>query len=172
MSDTDTDTFSVNTSTDTSDFGGQVDYFSFFERKKIILPDGVSWIEIEALNEGAKAQFQKSTSRDILMDRGGNSRVKMDQASERHQLIKTSVKDWSLRRGREAVPFTPRELDQFLAIANPKIVELIEVEIRKLNPWLMADLSVKDIDEQIEQLQDMRKIAEEREAGEAASSSR
>jgi hypothetical protein len=168
MSDTDT----IHTSSDADQFGGQEDYFTFFERRKVMMPDGISWVEIEALNEGAKSRFQKSTSRDILMDRGGNSRVKMDQASERHELIKTSVKDWSLRRGAEAVPFTPRELDQFLGTANPKIVEKIESEIRKLNPWLLAELSVKDIDEQIEQLQDLRKIAEEREAGEAVSSSK
>lgn len=155
------------------EFGGQADYFGFQERVQHFLPDGVSWVMLEAMNEGMKARFQKNTQRDLVLEKGsGNARFKMDPGAERHALIEASVKDWNLRQNGQLRPFGERALKDFLQIANPKIVEEIELAIRKLNPWLMADLTVEEIDKQIEELNELRDEAVKREAGEGASSSK
>lgn len=160
-----------------AEHNAQHDYFGFIETKKHYLPDGVTWIEIQAMNEGQKAHFQKLTQRDMVLEKGsGNARFKIDPAVERHALIEASVIGWNLMRGGQVVPFDnagrANPLKDFLSLANPKIVEDLEMAIRKLNPWLLAELTVEEIDKQIDELKDLREEAVKREAGEGSSSSR
>src|SRR5688572_6474931 len=145
----------------------QIDYFGFQERKNYYLPDKVSYFVLEAMNEGAKAKFQKSTRRDLVLKKGsGDASFSIDPAQERHALIRECVKDWNMMRGGQSIPFGEAGLRDFLSLADPKIVEGLELEIRKMNPWLLNELTVEEIDKQIEELQEMRKVAEERERGE------
>lgn len=163
----------MDTPTETGAGNQQMDYFGFQKTEKHYLPDGVSYFEIKAMNEGAKAKFQKSTQRDMVLEKGsGNARFSIDPAAERHALIKECTVDWRLRRGDQFQPFGDAALRDFLQLADPKIVEGIELAIRKLNPWLLADATVEEIDKQIADLEELRKIAVEREAGEGYSSSR
>lgn len=141
------------------------DFFSFSETRKFHLPDHVSWIEFKVFNEGDKAKFQKQTGRDVRVNtRTNDATLKSDVAADRHALILTACIDWNLRRGGTPVTFGDRSVRDFLQLANPKIVEDLELEIRKANPWLLGDMTVEDIDREIENLNEMRKIAEEREA--------
>ena len=150
-----------------------VDYFGFAEERRYTFPDGQQYITFSVMNEGAKARFQKMTQRDLVLERqSGNARMKMDPGAERHELILASVTDWHLFRQGIPVPFSTRALKDFLDLANPKLVEDLEKEIRKANPWLMAEMTVEDIDREIENLQEMRAAAVERERGEAFSSSK
>lgn len=151
----------------------QQDYFGFQHRERHYLPDGVSYFELEAMNEGMKSKFQKMTQRDLVLEKGsGNARMKVDPGAERHELIKASVKGWNLTRNGQLQPFGDAALRDFLTLANPKIVEDLEVAIRKLNPWLLGDATVAEIDKQIEELQELRIEAVKREEGEASSSSK
>lgn len=151
----------------------QQDYFGFQHIEQYVLPDGISYFELQAMNEGQKSKFQKVTQRDMILEKGsGNARFRIDPAVERHELIIASVTGWNLRRGEQAMMFSERNLKEFLQLANPKIVEGLELAIRKLNPWLLADATVEEIDKQIEELQELRVIAVEREAGEELSSSK
>ena len=150
----------------------QQNYWGFQETFDYVFPDGITFIKFRVMNEGDKVKFQKSTSRDILLNRVGEARMKMDTGSERHAIITTCAMDWNFLQGDQRVPFNERVLKQWLEVADPKLVEKIEVEVRKHNPWLLGELSSKDIKEQITELEEMLKIAEEREAGEASSSSR
>lgn len=151
----------------------QIDYFAFQKEDKHYLPDGQTYVLISAMNEGEKTKFQKRTQRDIVLERrSGDARMKMDAASDRHELIRTCVKGWNLVRQGQLVPFTERTLKDFLELADPKIVEGIEVAIRKVNPWLLGDMSAEDIRKEIENLEEMLVVAEEREAGEASSGSK
>lgn len=151
----------------------QVDYFGFEEFETIYLPDGTTWIKLQAMNEGAKARFQKMTQRDMVLEKqSGNARFKIDPSEERHELIKSSIVDWNLKRRGQPVRPDHVGIGDFLKLANPKIIEQVELAIRKLNPWLLQDMSVEEIDRQIDELRELRKTAEEREAGEAASSTR
>lgn len=151
----------------------QVDYFGFQAQERYVLPDGKSWIEVKILNEGDKAKFQKRTQRDVVLERGsGNAKFKMDPSEERHELIRASVTDWNLTRNDVPIPFGKRPLDDFLTLANPKVVEDLESFIRKLNPWLAGEMSVEDIDAEIARLEELKKDIQARDAGEEYSSSR
>lgn len=151
----------------------QHDYFAFGSTERVILPDGVSYVEFDVMNEGAKSRFQKDVQRDLIIERGsGNARTKVDPSVERHALLMASIKGWNLKRGNRPIHFEPRALRDFLEMADPKVIEVIELAIRKANPWLNSELSVKDIDEQIDQLKELREEAVKREAGEASSSSK
>ncbi|HEY6021682.1 MAG TPA: hypothetical protein VIY48_17990 [Candidatus Paceibacterota bacterium] len=151
----------------------QHDYFGFRETKRVMMPDGMTWVEISAMNEGQKSAFQKSTSRDMILEKGsGNARFKVDPASERHALLKACIVDWNFMRNGTLQPYGDAALRDFLQLADPKIVELIEREIRKLNPWMMQEMTVEEIDSQIAELEEMRRTAVEREAGEGNSSNK
>lgn len=151
----------------------QIDYFSFQSETKHYLPDGISYVVIAAMNEGDKTKFQKKTQRDIVLERqSGNARMKMDAASDRHELIEACVKDWNFTRNGLPVRFEPRALKDFLTLADPKIVEGIEIAIRKANPWLLGEMKSEDIQKEIDNLNDLLEIALEREAGEASSGSK
>lgn len=146
-----------------------IDYFGFSERHKHYLPDGKQYVEFEAMNEGARKRFQQKTNRDLVLERqSGNARMKVDPATERHILITESVKDWHIMRKGAMVPFAKRNLEDFLELAPPSIIDGIEKAIRKANPWLLGEMSVADIDKEIENLQEMREVAAKREAGESS----
>src|SRR4051812_3892522 len=64
------------------------DYFGFAETQRWYFPDGKQYIEFQRMNEGERARFQKMTTRDVTVIRGsGDAKVKMDPATERHELI-------------------------------------------------------------------------------------
>lgn len=151
----------------------QQDYWGFYQTERFVFPDGVTYLEIKAMNEGDKQKFQKTTQRDMVLEKGsGNARFKIDAGIERRELLRASVTDWNFIRGEQAIPFSERIFLQWLDVADPTLVEKIEVFIRKLNPWMLADLSVEEIDRQIEELNELRAVAEERERGEESSSSK
>lgn len=144
----------------------QVDYFGFSGSTTHVLPDGISRVTIKTMNEGEKSRYQRLTQRDVVLERGsGNARMKVDQSEERHALIETCVVDWNFVRNGSPVPFTKQNMNDFLKLADPKIVEDIEKACRKANPWLLGEMTVEDIDREIANLQEMRQVAEEREQG-------
>lgn len=145
----------------------QSDYFGFSRTQKHMLPDNISYIEIKALNEGEKKKYQDKVSKDLVLERGsGNARMSVLQGTERHELIREAMVDWNLKRGGQPVPFNKVNVGDFLTLSDPKIVEDLEKAVRKLNPWLMADMSVEDIQREIDNLEEMKTEAEKREAGE------
>lgn len=151
----------------------QQNYWGFYATERFVFPDGITFIEFKLMNEGDKVKFQRSTSRDLVLNRQGDARMKMDTSSERHELIKACVTNWNLLKGKdEPLPFSLRSLEQWLDVADPKIVEDLEVAIRKHNPWLLGEMTVADIDKEIENLKEMRDVAEERERGERSSGSK
>lgn len=170
---------------DQNDFEAQiVDYWGFEEIKRFTLPDGIQYIEHKVLTEGDKARYQKNTSRDMSISRNtGEAKIKTDPGADRQALLMVAVTGWKMYRGRDPQTGAPAEvpfnktgknpaLEQWLNGANPRIVEDLERDIRKANPWLMGDMTVEDIDREIESLQEMRVVAEEREAGNASSGSK
>jgi hypothetical protein len=144
-----------------------VDYFGFSQEETYYLPDGEQYFKFRVMNEGDKSQFQRRTQRDVVVERqSGNARMKMDQAQERHELIRTCVTGWNLYRGGQPIQYNERALKDFLELADPKIVEGLETAIRKANPWLLGEMSSEDIRKEIDNLEEMYKVALERERGE------
>lgn len=154
-----------------------VDYFSGFGRsEKFFLPDGVQYIEFSLLNEGQKTKFQKETRSSINIDRKTDkASIMPDPSRERHALIKASVCDWNMfSRDRQtgskvAVRFSNMNLETWLRQGDPKIIAELEAAIRKANPWMLDDVTVEDIDEQIAELQQLREEKEKMEAEKSSS---
>lgn len=153
------------------------DYFGFEEHHAFTLPDGRQQIFFASLNEGTKTKFQQKINKDIHLNRQTqDARIKTDPAGERHELIMASVTGWSLMRRNKAgswepVPFSGErpgsELHKWLQVANPVIVERLEEAIRKANPWLNADMTVEQVDQELERLTDLRKELVERDRRDA-----
>lgn len=150
------------------------DYFGFEETKVWYFPDKRQYITYQVMNEGQKAKFQKKTNRDITLRRTtGDASVKVDPAEERHALLEASVTGWHVFRNGQPVPFssgTPgSNFNQWLQNANPKLVESLEFDIRLANPWLQGDMTIEDIDKEMDRLRDLREQTVKREEGKEAS---
>lgn len=159
--------------------GVQDDYFGFDEVLQIILPDGKSVIEHKVMNEGQRTQYLNAINRDVRVQKAtGDLVTRLRPGDERRELLKAAIVGWNLVRKNtktgvvEPVGFTQQTCDQWLKAASPKIVDLVEKEVRKANAWLLADLSVEDIDKEIAELYELREKKVEEEAGNAASSSK
>lgn len=155
------------------------DYWGFSEVKEFVFPDGKQKIFYKIMNEGDRKKFQQKTRTDVILERQtGDARMKMSPADERHELIMASVTDWEMYRRENGkivrVPFSGGSpgstFAQWLQLADPRIIDRLEKDIRKANPWLLGEMTVADIDKEIGNLQEMREIAERREAGEGSSS--
>jgi hypothetical protein len=151
------------------------DYFGFETEYKHYLPDGKQYLVLTKMNEGARKRFQSETRSDLTLERTtGNARMRMDPGSQRWTLLECSVTGWYLmrktREGWKEVPFTKQAFPQWLGGADPVLVDALELAIRKLNPWLLQEMSVGDIDKEIANLQEMREAAVKREQGEESSS--
>lgn len=149
------------------------DYFGFDEKHRVFLPDEVSWIEFKVMSEGERRHYLNSTNRDVRIAKGsGDAHMSMKPGDERHALLVETIKDWNLHRNGNPVPFNRNNLNEFLEKANPRIVDRIEKEVRKRHPWLMAEMTVEDIDREIENLQEMREIVIKEEEGNVSSASK
>jgi hypothetical protein len=139
------------------------DYFGFQERHRVTLPDGVSWVEHQTLNEGARRRYLNDQNREVKVQKvTGDAILKMQTGEERASLLKAAIVNWDLRRLDEktkelvVVPFSDQRLRDFLEKAPPSAIDPIEKDVRKHNPWLLADVTVEDIDRQIKELNDMK----------------
>lgn len=147
-----------------------VDYFAFDESFVVMLPDNIQWVEHTALNEGQKKKYQNLQNRDLIIQRTtGDAKMRMAPGDERHALLSAAITGWNLVRGGQPLPFNERNLKEFLEKAPPKIIELIEKDVRQRNPWLLAEMSVEDIDKEIANLEDMKKTKIAEDQGKALS---
>lgn len=153
-----------------------VDYWGTDEKQKWYLPDGQQYFEFKIMDEGAKVQFQKLTNQDLIVNRDNTAKVRVDPATERHTLIKTSVVDWNLYKVVDGVPepvkFSPQLLNKWLTVAPPKIVEDLEHAIRLANPWMQEEMTLEEVDKEIDRLTEIKKQIIDREAGEGSSATK
>lgn len=150
----------------------QQDYWGTDEKGRFVFPDGVTYIEFQIMNEGAKSRFQKMTSQNMTVTRTGDATVKIDPAKERHELIIASCTGWNLVKEGTPILFSRQMLEKWLDVAPPKLVEDLEFKIRTANPWLQQDMTVEEIDKELDRLNELRAAAKERESGEDASANR
>lgn len=145
----------------------QQSYFGFEETHQVMLPDGISYIEHKTLNEGARRKYLNKVNRDIMLQRStGNAIMRMQQGDEKHELLENAICGWNLvgKQG-EPLVFDRNRLQKFLSEANPVIIDLIEKDVRKKNPWLMVEVSIEDIDKQIKELEELRETKVKEEEG-------
>lgn len=142
----------------------QEDYFAFDITERVDLPDGVSYVDIKVLNEGARRKYLNSVNREVKLQKAtGDAVMQLATGDERKAILESSICGWNLLRGGQPVPFNSGTVREFLDRANPKLIDLIEKEVRRINPWLTAEITVEEIDKQIEELQELRaqKVREE-----------
>lgn len=145
----------------------QEDYFGFEIRHRVKLPDGRSWIEHKEFNEGERRKYLNAVNRDVVIQRKtGDARMRMAPGDERYELLVTAIVGWNLVRAGQPIPFSRKALQEFLEKTNPKIVDLVEKEVRKANPWLMAEMSADDIRKEIANLEEMLEAKVKEEAAE------
>lgn len=148
----------------------QVDYFAFDEIRDYVLPDGKSIIQLKVLTEGDRRKYLNATNRDVRFQKSsGDAIMRMSPGDEKAALLMASIFGWNLLKDGRQVPCNESSKRQFVDRADPKIIDLIDKEIKKLNPWLLAELSIEDIDKEIASLEDMRRTKLDEEAGKAAS---
>jgi hypothetical protein len=95
-----------------------------------------------------------------------------EQLASRTELLRNTICGWNLMRGGQPLPFNQQNLNEFLMLANPSIINMIEKDVRLANPWLLAEMTIEDIDKEIADLQDLRAKKVEEEAGKGTSNSR
>lgn len=158
-------------------FAGYEDYYGFDERDRWLFPDGKQWIEFKKLNEGERAKYLKATRSDVTINqRSGDAKIPFDQSNDRRQLLLQSITDWHIvMKDPRTGTFRPiafgnngegSPLGVWLAKANPAILQRIEKAVRMANPWLMSEMTAEQIRKEIEDLEELLKVAEEREAAE------
>lgn len=149
------------------------DYFAFDVEHKVFLPDGKQYVLYKEFNEGQRKKYLNQTNRDVTVSRvTRDMKVKMAPGDERHVLLKTAITGWHVFKGGQEVPFTPRNLEEFLDKAPPRVIDIIETAVRKANAWLLAEMSVEDIQKEIDSLQEMLEAKQKEEAGKLDSASR
>ena len=150
----------------------QADYFSFGETFQCFFGekygDTVSYVEHKSLNEGSRRRYLNSVNREVTLERqSGNARMKLASGDEKHLLLEEAIVGWNLIKDGKPVTFSKGSngstLSQFLAMADPAVIDVIEKDVRKNNAWLLAEVTVDGIKEQIKDLEEMleEKIKEE-----------
>jgi hypothetical protein len=152
----------------------QVDYFGLTETHRVVLPDGISWIEHTTLTEGGRRKYLNGVQRDMIVQRAtGDAKMSMKPGDERYTLLMEAITDWNIIRDGKPWPFNKQgsgsNLGQFLDSAPPKIIDLIEKDVRMHNAWLLEDMTLEGIDEEIKTLQDLRAKKVEEEQGNSSS---
>jgi hypothetical protein len=166
----------------------QEDYFGFDDTEQVFMPDGKSFLVIQALPEGARRKYLNETNRDIRLNRAsGDAILQMRTGDEKHSLLVAAIVGWNFVKRNptsgEMVPVTfskkglnnaagPGTLEEWLNKANPKHVDLVDKAVRKKNAWLLADMSSEDIAKQIEELTELYETKKKEEEGNASSSPR
>ena len=139
----------------------QMDYFAFGETHQVFLPDGISYLTHQTLNEGGRRRYMNAQNREVTIGRQtGDMKMKLATGDELHVLLEEAIVGWNLQRNGTPITFSKGSpgstLSQFLTNASPAIVDIIAKAVRKENPWLLADVTIEGIDEQIEELQETR----------------
>lgn len=133
-------------------------------------PDGQQYIEYTSFTHGQRSLYNSRVSKELTIERAtGNARMKADLAGDTNILLDTAITNWYVLRAGQPVPFSKgspgSNLSQFLAQADPVLVDDLEKAIRAANPWLNGEPTVEEIDKEIEQLQRDREDAVRREQG-------
>lgn len=139
----------------------QADYYGTDEQYEVLFPDGITFVTCKTMTEGDRQKYQSATNQDVKISRAsGDMHMKLSTGVERMTLLTCAIIGWNVMRNGSPVPFNKgasgSELNKFILQAPPSIVDKIEREIRKHETWLTGEATIEDIDEQIENLQEMR----------------
>lgn len=139
----------------------QADYYGTDETYQVTFPDGVTYVDCKTMTEGDRQLYQSKVNKDVRVSRqSGDMHLKLSTGEERMALLTSAIIGWNVIHDGKQVPFgkgSPgAELEKFIRQAPPSIIDRIEREIRKHESWLIGEATVEDLNEQIENLTEMR----------------
>lgn len=143
---------------DDSTVPAQVSYFGLEQDHTVYLPDNVSFVVHKDFTEGDRKKYLSATNRDLrLQQRTGDAFLKTTPGEDRHALLRIAITGWNLL-GQDSKPmrFSEQNLKIVLDAFPPHIIDLIEKDIREHNKWLSSEITIEDIDREIENLKRMR----------------
>jgi hypothetical protein len=144
----------------------QEDYFAFDQTRRVELPDGVSYVEIKTFSEGERRKYLNSINRDVVLQRStGDAKMQMRPGDERWALLRTAIVGWNLTRNGQPVNFDNPNLEQFLSKAPPRVIDVIDKEVRKDNAWLLEDMTLEDLIKERDNLNELIEAKEREEQG-------
>lgn len=153
----------------------EVDFFGCDERRTVFLPGSSSqYVVVKEFTEGDRKKYLDRTNKDVRFSKGGDASMKASPGSDRHELLRIAIVDFHLLKA--GTPVTqathPRALDEFLDKTSPRVIDHIVKEVHKLNPWLLAEMTVEDIEKEIADLEEMLEVRKKEEAKNDSSTSR
>lgn len=134
-----------------------IDFFAFKEERDVFLRGTDQYVTIKKFTEGDRRKYMNATSREIAFDKSGRTSMSLRAGDDRLALLRAAVVNWHLLRNGRELAFNERNLNAFLDAADPKLIDDIEKAVRDFNPFLIQDLELEDIDEQIAELEELRK---------------
>lgn len=147
----------------------QEDYFGFAATHRVMFPDGITYVEHAEMNEGARRKFLNASNRGMTIRKAtGDADIKVRPGDDRFDLLTAAITGWNLIRGDKPLPFDRGNLEKFLSVADPRLVDDIEKDIRKRNPWLLANMTPDDIRKEIANLEEILEVAIKNEEGKAS----
>ena len=140
------------------------DYFGSDDSYQVALPGSrVQFVVIKVFTEGDRRKYLDRTNRDLKMTKTGEATLKTTPGSDRYELLKIAILDWHVVRQGQVIPFGGQALEKFLTETSPRVVDHIVKEINKHEPWLLAEMTVEDIEKEIEDLQEMLEVRKKEE---------
>lgn len=137
------------------------------------------YLEVQKMTEGVRQKYQKATNAKVtILKQNSNAEMGVDPARDREQLILKSVIGWYMKRPSgngefHEVKWTERAFKEWFEGANPAHVESLEKFIRDINPWMLDEMTLEAIDEEMERLgklrEDVARRQEEKESFPATS---
>lgn len=147
-----------------------IDYFGFEQEHKVVLPDGVQFFVHKELNEGDRRKYMKEANRDVKLQKAtGDAYLRMMPGEDRVALLKAAIVDWNLIQKGKPFQYSKGNVDTVLAVFPPKIIDLVHKDILKHNDWLLGEVTIEDIDRELQSLQEQRQAMVEAEAGKGSS---
>jgi methyl coenzyme M reductase alpha subunit len=131
--------------------------------------DKEQYIIYRKLSEGQRQRYQDSTASQLKVNQNTNEiSVPLSTGKDRNNLLKASICGWKLFDEKDAeIPFNDKTLDDFVENIDPSVIDALERKIRTLNTWLLNNVTVEQIDEQIANLEEAKKELEKRDAKKA-----
>lgn len=147
-----------------------VDYFAFDDEYTVMLPDGVQWVSHKVLNEGARRKYSRDTNKDVKLQRAsGDAYLRMAPGEDRASLLETAITGWNLFQHGKSFPYTKTNVKTILEVFPPSIIDVIHKDIMKYNPWLLGEMTIEDIDREMDTLKETRERLVQEQAGKGSS---
>jgi len=142
------------------------DFFGAKEDEIVELDDAGSHVRVKYFVAGDKSKYLKALNRQVELGKDGKSRIQISGAEDQAALLRVAITGWGIYQGERALPFTNNNLRDFLSKAPVDVLDTIEKQVRKMNPFLDDELTVEEIDAQITDLEELRAELIEREGKE------